>query len=41
MDWFLYNNGLRHERVKLVFSEEIKLLLLSNKTLTEDLWWTS
>ena len=28
MDWFLYDNGLRHERVKHVnFSHEIRSLL--------------
>ena len=25
MDWFLYDNGLRHERVKLSFKTHIKL----------------
>ena len=30
MDWFLYDNDLRHERVKLSFFKFMKSKLLSN-----------
>ena len=26
MDWFLYDNGIRHERVKTVWFQKVKLL---------------
>ena len=33
MDWFLYDNGLYHERVKLhIFSKTIKTLKYSGQT---------
>ena len=28
MDWFLYDNGLRHERVKMVSMDEVKKVVL-------------
>ena len=30
MDWFLYDNGLRHERVKLSHRVVIKVILVSS-----------
>ena len=38
MDWFLYDNGLRHERVKMIFVNFFCLISLKKLNETTSLW---